>query len=189
MTDVFAEMEKDALDTSDVDVASDQDLKTLAGLVSQQIEMEEAVNQLEAALRERKQALDFHKTKTIPNHMNALGTSLWRSADGFVVELKPFVSASIPKDKRDEAYSWLREHGHGDLIKNEVTVGFGMKEMDRAEKLLSELAAAGYSPSAESSVHSSSLKKWLRDQVEVGTPVPLELFGAYLGQVATIKKG
>jgi len=187
MTDIFDEMEEDAL--AEVTVASDADLVSLGTLVEKQIEMEDAVIQLDNALKEAKENLQFHKTKTVPEHMNAIGTGLWSSADGTVVQLKPFVSASIPKSNKEEAYAWLIEHGHDDIIKNEVVLNFGMKEMEKAEAALETLIKAGYSPDTKQSVHAGTLKAWLGRQVEAAEPVPLELFGAYLGQVATITKG
>ena len=92
-------MEEDALETT---VASDADLKTLSVLVEEQLKMEDTVVQLESALKDMKEKLQHHKIRTVPEHMNAIGTGLWRSNDGTVVELKSFVSASIPKDKKEE---------------------------------------------------------------------------------------
>ena len=184
--DIFEEMEEDALETT---VTSDADLKTLSVLVEEQLEMEDTVAQLESALKDMKEKLQHHKTRTVPEHMNAIGTGLWRSNDGTVVELKSFVSASIPKDKKEEAYRWLTDHGHGDLIKSEVSVLFGKEELENAEKLMKKLEKDGYSFDSKQSVHASTLKSWLAGQVEAAEPVPLELFGAFLGQVATIKKG
>jgi hypothetical protein len=91
--------------------------------------------------------------------------------------------------EEQEAYRWLTDHGHGDLIKSEVSVLFGKEELENAEKLMKKLEKDGYSFDSKQSVHASTLKSWLAGQVEAAEPVPLELFGAFLGQVATIKKG
>ena len=189
MTDIFDEIEADAIEAGEATVASDEDLVSLAKLVDKQLELEDDVDQLESALKDAKEKLVIHRTRTLPEHMNALGTGLWKSETGTTVELKPFVSASIPSAKKEEAHGWLLEHGHGDIIKNEVSIGFGKQEHAKAMALIAKLIDDGYSPSSKESVHSGTLKAWLKEQVAEGTPVPLELFGAYLGQVATIKKG
>ena len=47
-----------------------------------------------------------------------------------IIEVKPFYSASIPKDRKGEAFEWLRIHGYDDIIKNQVSVQFGRGESD-----------------------------------------------------------
>ena len=54
--------------------------------------------------------------QTIPNLMHRAGVSLIKLKDGSAVEIKPFYAARIPLSKVEEAFTWLRENGHGDLI-------------------------------------------------------------------------
>ena len=107
--------------------------------------------------------------------------------DGVTIEVKPFVSASISKANREEAYQWLMDNGHGDIIKNLVSVDVG-KDSEQAKLALDVLRNAGLEPSNDKKVHPQTLKAFVREQVEKGTPIPLELLGAYLGQKATIKR-
>jgi len=185
--DIFAEMEEDALEAPTL--ASDNEIKSLSALLQQQLDMEEEIQQLETVVKQRKHEYQKLTTETIPQHAQAINCTLHRLQDGSTFELKPFVSAHISKAKKDEAFTWLKQNGHSDIIKNQVKLDFGMQDLDKAEECLKTLTEAGYSPSAESSVHSGTLKKWVREQVEAGEPIPLELFGAYLGQVSTITKG
>ena len=46
--------------------------------------------------------------------------------DGSKVSVDKFVSARIPESRKDEALIFLDLVGEGDLIKNEVVVGFNM---------------------------------------------------------------
>ena len=55
---------------------------------------------------------------------------------GSSVEVKPFYSARIPASKSEEAFDWLRENGHGDLIKNQVSLEFGKMKQDNEAKSL-----------------------------------------------------
>ena len=81
--------------------------------------------------------------QTIPNLMQQAGLSMLKLADGSSVEVKPFYSARIPASKSEEAFDWLRENGHGDLIKNQVSLEFGMKQDNEAKSLVEELKAKG----------------------------------------------
>lgn len=187
MSDIFDEIEEDAIEG--VAIASDNELKSLSGLLEQQIELEEEIAQLETAVSEAKKRHQFLTTKTIPDHATAINCTLHRLESGHVFELKPFVSANIPKAKKEEAFTWLKEQGYDDIIKNVVSIEFGKGDDEKAAACLSVLDSSGFSAHADSSVHAATLKKWVRERVEEGIPVPLELFGAYLGQKSTISKG
>jgi hypothetical protein len=46
----------------------------------------------------------------------------------------------------------------------------------------------GFTPQQKTDVHSQTLKAWVRERVENGESFPMQLFGAYIGQRATIKR-
>jgi len=48
---------------------------------------------------------------------------------------------------------------------------------------------AGFSPEQKRDIHPQTLKAFVRDQVESGNEFPMDVFGAYVGQRANIKKG
>ena len=108
--------------------------------------------------------------------------------DGSEIAIKPVYSASIPKDRRDEAYDWLRENGFGDLVKNNVTVTFGRGEDEKAVEFQGLVRSNGFEPVQLEKVEPMTLKGWLRERVEAGDAVPLDLFGAYIANRATITR-
>ena len=55
--------------------------------------------------------------------------------DGSNVEIKPFYTGTISKEKQEEAFEWLRDNGYEDLIKNQVIVKFGRAEDEKAKSL------------------------------------------------------
>ena len=75
-----------------------------------------------------------------------------------------------------------------DLIKNNVTCTFGRGEDDAANQFLSFAEKSGYTPLQKTEVHPQTLKAWVREQTETGNSFPMDLFGAYIGQRATIKR-
>tara|TARA_R110000803_G_scaffold1629_5_gene5286 strand:- start:7203 stop:7772 length:570 start_codon:yes stop_codon:yes gene_type:complete len=187
MVDIFAEMEADAIANAS-NIATDEQLSGVAKLVHQQLQIEEAIASTEDHLKALKKDHQRISTQTIPDAItDANLLSEFTTADGIKVSIKPFISANISEARREEAHFWLREHEHGDIIKNIISVDTG-KDQKLAEQAITALSEGGFNPSSKESVHASTLKAWLREQVEAGTPVPLELFGAFLGQKSTIKR-
>ena len=85
----------------------------------------ETQKKIEATEEELKKLKDVETTlseQTIPNLMQKAGVELIKLEGGVSVEVKPFYSARIPASKSEEAFQWLRDSGHGDLIKNQVSL-------------------------------------------------------------------
>ena len=186
MNDIFAEMEADALDPTTI--PSDVNLAGLAGLVQEQLRLEEQVAKTDDLLKSLKADLLKHQTLTLPEAMMELNVQEWTTTDGDKVKCEPFVGAHISAAKKDDAHTWLRNNNFADLIKVKTTVDTG-RDLDSLDNLKTVLIDAGYDSSTVEGVHNGTLKVWGREQVTAGVPIPLERFGAYLGQKTTIKKG
>jgi hypothetical protein len=59
------------------------------------------------------------------------------------------------------------------------------QEADRYMKILE---GHGLLPEQNTGVHSSTLKAWIKERMEAGDEFPMDLFGAYIGQRAIIKR-
>ena len=186
MNDIFAEMEADAIDASVI--PKDKELSGVAEIAQRQVDLEESVLRTEDYLKQLKKDLEQVSTRELPDALMELGLSGLPLADGTVILIKPFVSANISKANQEEAHQWLAENGHADLIKSIISVNTG-KDAVASEVAYRALVDAGFSPDTKESVHNQTLKAFVREQVEAGTALPLELFGVFLGQKATIKKG
>ena len=106
--------------------------------------------------------------------------------DGAVVKLKSFVSASIPADRKQEAFNRLREHGHEGIIKNEIVVLAKVKTTPQAMSCTSLKRRAH--PEQKTHIHSMTLKGFIREQVQKGNNIDLDLFGAFVGRTAEVKR-
>ena len=104
------------------------------------------------------------------------------------VSIKPFISASIPVANKEQAYQWLRDHNCDDIIKNDVILSFGRKEDNQASQVMLDLENKGYHPESKTHIHSQTLKAFIRERVENGKPIDLDLFGAFVGKTADIKR-
>lgn len=175
--------------TTEDSFASDESLKVVAELATRQINLEREVEDLENRLKEKQEALKQVQEKDLPEALAECGLSEIKLVDGSKVTVKPYYQANPPKEKYDEAMNWLRDNGHGDLIKNDVTVSFGKGEDDRAVDFKRFLTDNGTSYVDKTGVHPMTFKAFVREQVETGQNLPFDLLGIYIGQKATIKKG
>ncbi len=150
----------------------------------------ETQKKIEATEEELKKLKDVETTlseQTIPNLMQQAGVELIKLEGGISVEVKPFYSARIPASKSEEAFQWLRDNGHGDLIKNQVSLEFGMKQDNEAKSIVEELKSKGLPVKQKTTVHPSSLRGFVREQIQdLGKDVPADLFGTYVANKTKI---
>ena len=144
----------------------------------------ETQKKIEATEEELKKLKDVETTlseQTIPNLMQKAGVELIKLEGGVSVEVKPFYSARIPASKSEEAFQWLRDNGHGDLIKNQVSLEFGMKQDNEAKSIVEELKSKGLPVKQKTTVHPSSLRGFVREQIQdLGKDVPADCLGPTL---------
>jgi uncharacterized small protein (DUF1192 family) len=175
--------------TEDQMVPSDDSLVVVAELAKRQVTLEQEIEKLETQLKEKSEELKQVQEKDLPEALSECGLSEIKLLDGSKVTVKPYYQANPPKERYDEAMQWLRDNGHGDLIKNDVTVSFGKGEDNRAEDFKVFLRDNGTSYVDKTGVHAMTFKAFVREQVETGKNLPFDLLGVYIGQKATIKKG
>jgi hypothetical protein len=81
----------------------------------------------------------------------------------------------------DAKYTWLRENGLGDLIKNEITVSFGRNEDNKASQYAILAKGQGFEPVQKLKVEPMTLKALVRERLESGQEMPSDLFNVFAG--------
>ena len=189
MNKLLSEMSRDSGDKSDkIDTLDSDKLDGVARLAQEAAILEKEIAEFEQFAKEKKQALHKITDEQLPEALEEMGLQKFTLTDGAEISVKPIYSASIPKDRKDEAFQWLRDHEFGDLVKNNVTVTFGRGEDTIAKDFVDLCGSQGFTPSQLEKVEPMTLKAWLRERVEAGDAVPLDLFGAFISQRATIKR-
>jgi hypothetical protein len=102
--------------------------------------------------------------------------------------VKQLVQASIPVRYREEAFKWLRDNGHGDLIKNQVSATFGKGEDISANDFIDKISSLGYEPTQKVWVEPMTLKAFVREQINEGSELPMDKFGVFVGAETKISK-
>ena len=124
----------------------------------------------------------------IPKMMQEMNVTKLKLKDGASIEVTNFYSARIVPEKQEEAFNWLREHGLGDIIKNDVTVTFGMSEDNKAMAYATLAKGQGYEPVQKIGVHPSTLKAVVRERTESGQDLPADLFNPFVGNQTKITR-
>jgi len=163
------------------DLNSVNDAKSLSDQVVKLKELEDALEQKEKELKELKRHIDLVSGEVIPTMMQEMNISTLKLADGSSVEVKPVYGASISVAKKEEAYTWLRENGLGDLIKNEITVSFGRNEDNKASDYANLAKGQGFEPVQKLKVEPMTLKALVRERLESGQEMPSDLFNVFAG--------
>lgn len=181
--EIFEEM----FDDTTLDKVQEGDMKNLSSLVKDLDQITLDINSKEEELKALK--LQKHKmsTEQIPSMMDEMGVQRL-DVENLSVSLKPLINASIPPTRRDEAYQWLRDNGLDDIIKNDVIMSFGKGEDNMAGDIMFELEKRGMHPEKKTHIHSMTLKAFIRERVEKGLPIDLDLFGGYVARTAIIKR-
>ena len=184
MDDIFEDYfdEGDAL--SQINTGTGQQLSDLVRkLRSVEKDIEDAEQHLKA-LKQEKHKLSV---ENIPVLMDEMGMERI-DVDGVTVSRKMIVHASIPVDKKEEAFAWLRENGLDYIIKNDVTCSFGKGEDNVAGDVVGLLQERGFDPKTKTHVHPSTLKAFVKERITDGKPIDLDMFGAYINNAAEIRR-
>jgi|TARA_R110002074_G_scaffold27626_5_gene79886 hypothetical protein len=186
---LLSDMESDSGSAPDqIDNLKDQSLDAISKLAQGAANLEREIAETEDFLKAHKAALHKITDEQLPEALEEINLQKFTLKDGSEISVKPIYAASIPKDRREEAFAWLRDHHFGDLVKNNVSVTFGRGEDEIAKDFVSLCSTKGFVPKQLEKVEPMTLKAWLREQVEAGHPVPLDLFGAFISQRAIIKR-
>jgi|TARA_R100001443_G_scaffold563_6_gene2318 hypothetical protein len=147
---------------------------------------QEIFNQ-EEKLKELKEREKYYSGMIIPDLMQQLNLKTLTLQDGSQIEVKNIFGASIIADKKQEAHNWLRNNGLGAIVKNEITVKFGLNEDNKAEQYATLARGQGYEPDRKVAVHASTLRTTLEDFHTRGGKIPSEFFRTFEGNQTKIK--
>ena len=157
----------------------DSSLKALADKCKILEFTEEEIVQLEDQLKEKKEAARKLSEEDIPQFLAEKGLSSITLDNGTEVKISEEVRPGVKVADRPFCYAWLRDNGYGDLIKNNISVSFGMGEDSQALKLKSAIHHLGMVGTEKEDVHYQTMKAFVTEQHKKGVSLPDE-FGVYV---------
>lgn len=161
-------------------------ITTLTALLAEHNAKEEEFKKLAA---EQARLADLIAREDLPQLLMQAEIEEMTLTDGTKVKLMQAVQASISADNRAAAHKWLVEHNFGGLIKTNVSVAFEAAQHDEADALGERLVKEyGGAVEVDASVHPSTLKAFVRERIEAGDELPMDLFGVFTYTEAKITK-
>jgi len=174
------------------------DPKQLTDKVEQLKNLEDEIQNAEQSISKLKEQAKVISEFEIPEMMKEMNITKLKLTDGESVEVKNFYSASLSQGKKEsdsdyaarkqQAFTWLRNNGLGDIIKNDITVTFGKGEDNKAATYAVLARGQGYEPVQKEGVHTQTLKALVGERVESGLDVPSDLFKTYVGNRTKITR-
>jgi len=172
-----------------VEKIDQQGLTSVAGLARLIRDKAVQIEALEADLKSSKKELQTLTDEEMPAMLAEMGISSFALDDGSTIEVKQTYGASILVKNRPTAYEWLRDHQYDDIIKNTVLCQFGRGEDEQANAFSTFAETQGFVPQQKTEIHPQTLRAFVKERCEAGEEFPMELFGAWVGQRAVIKRG
>ena len=126
----------------------------------------------------------------LPELMESLGLQDFTTSNGVKLSINKFYSAKIPEAKEQEAFAWLKETGNDAMIKSKVDCTFGRGEEERVQEsaLIDWMENNGVPFKQKRSIHHTTLRAFVKNRIESGEPLDLEMFGVYVGNRVKIKR-
>jgi len=162
--------------------------KTLSDKVLKLKDLEDEIFNAEESINKLKEQARILSQIEIPIMMQEMHITKLKLKDGESVEVKPFYSAAIIPEVQEQAFTWLRNNGLGDIIKNDITVTFGRGEDNKAAQYAVLARGQGFEPVQKVGVHAQTLKAVVRERIESGQDMPSDLFKTFAGNQTKITR-
>jgi len=165
-----------------------ENIDTLAKQIKHLRTLEDEVKSDEEDLKSKQKEVERISGEVIPTMLSEMGLSSLKLADGSAVDVKPYYTANISIVNREAAYGWLRSNGLGDIIKNDITVSFGRNEDNKAAEYANLARGQGFQPTQKLKVEPMTLKALVRERIEAGKDMPMDIFNVFVGNRTKITR-
>ena len=155
-------------------------LSDLVSAATLQQQYSKEVDTLEQLLKEKQEQLRRQAQEIVPSMMDEIGITTFVLSDGYTISIQDKVQAKIPEKFFGEALQWLKDNDFDGIVKSKVLLDFGKGEDSRMQEVVEHLYNMGLIPQIKQDIHHMTLKAFVREQLEQGTTMPLEKFGAYV---------
>ncbi len=153
------DFEEDAGSTEKIDI------QTLSSLGHEQLKVQRELEELQLQVSKKEEELNIIRKNRIPRIMESLRIGSFTLDSGEGIAIKRSYYGSI-KDNEEQAFDWLKKNGMDDIVKNIVTIEFQRGEEEKAEELYLNLQKMGYNVDRKQSIHSSTLKAFVKERIQ-----------------------
>ncbi len=166
-------------------------MSRIEGLAQEQLDAEAMVATLEERLAEAKMAALSIREHKLPDLLDSadLGESTITTPAGHIIKMGEAIRGSIPKGKEQPAFDWLEDNKNGRLIKRTFIIEFGKGDEAWANKFERDCARRKRTLNLKrkQGVHPQTLQAFVRQQLDEGVAIPMDVFGVYRQRFASVK--
>lgn len=148
------------------ELLAESELQQLEDLVKALQGANDEIAKLEAQLSEVKGRQKSLSEEAIPTLLNQHGFSELKLKNGVKVVVTEEASVSVPDDKKEAFFAFLKERNEEDIIK--LLVQFAKMPIEKQQELFDFLNGYGYDYDAEKGVHPQTLKAYVKKLLGVG---------------------
>ena len=177
----FEKDQQDAMKKTD-------NIQSLADQVEKLEELQSRLQTQEQVMKDTKKQIEKLSGDIIPTMMSEMGLAELKLQDGSHLKVSTSYRATITEANKEAAFTWLRNNGLGDIIKNEISVSFGRNEDNKAATYAELAKGQGFQPTQKMKVEPMTLKALVRERIEAGKDMPTEIFGIFSENKTTIKR-
>jgi hypothetical protein len=146
----------------------DDSINSISRLAERIIDFQKRITSIEDTLKTDKAALRKLTDEELPAAMAEVNMKKFETDSGYSVAIKKIYVTNIKVEDRIKAFEWLRENGHGDLIKNIVSISFGKGEDDLALRFKALAEEENIPVETDTRIHPMTLRAWGKEQIEKG---------------------
>jgi len=162
-------------DTGTITAPQEEDLSTITSLARMQINYQREIEKAELSLKDLREKLRKIEQEDLPEAILATGLRSLTLESGQKIMISDEITATIKADNKEEAFGWIRGQGYGSLIKHDVNTQFKKGEEEAARHFIDYLQDNGFAYSDKESIHWQTLRKFAKDLMEEGKPLPPEI--------------
>jgi len=193
---------------SEIDVTQDigigiGDVTPVVNQARRLMKLELEIEQLKAAIASKQEEYNRLSMEELPALMDSVGIAGLPLTNGYTLILNDIFRASLPAKSTIEhadaeerpqllarfqaGIRWLRQQRAADLIKNTLRIDLGRGQEATAREFMALARQRKVSVDRSQTVHPATLAKFLKEKLAMGTDVPLETFGVFVGREAEVK--
>lgn len=164
------------------------DLSALVALVALRDEALRAMDKAEEHFKEQKKHFQKYDQFEIPEHLKGLGLQNVTLEDGRAIGYSEKYKVKISEANTNPCMDYIRDKGFANIIDNNIAVKFTAANNAQADEAAKLLVENGYSFTKKEGVNAARLASWVKERVEAGDDIDLQLFGAFVVNKTTVKE-
>ena len=179
-----------AFEQSQINTLDSSDVKDLGEACNELDNIRKAKADKAAEIKKLEEREFQLEKEVIPSMIESAGVKSLTLTDGAKVSVKDQLRANITMENEDFCFSWLKQNGLDDVIKNNVVLTFGRGQDSDATNIMNELQDRGLYPSNKKAVAWNTLSKLVEEQIAKGSmsSADQEKFGVYTYKKVKIER-